>query len=513
MLGSAVSRYWPLILQGGVSIGFCGYFVMRADAPLHFFDYLLFFLAVMVILTTLYVTSRGGGVSSSAVLKTLEEVNNLKNLKSEVEPASEAERELAEHINKLLRDMKNILNEANGSSEQLFEAGAKLSASSAEIALASDTQSDLANQMNQSIHNLSLGIANVTQHATNTLSITRETFTLCEQGENQAKEVIQGVTSVNDTFNNIGSLIHSLAQRSEEIAGIITVIGEIADQTNLLALNAAIEAARAGEQGRGFAVVADEVRGLAERTRSATVQVTEMVTAICSETKQVVTQMDESKETVERCVDLTERTSSVLGSILEKAADVEARTNEIASSSEEQSYSSTEIETTINQISEMSTNINQSIHHSNEEMRNLLRMTADMVVNIREYKTTHTNELTSIRDCITLIRMNAILAANAAAASEAARPIEEIRVLDSRIESLWRDFNSSALDAELKVLSDKFYDLWGRFKEARSITLAKAAEGDFSAARHNASTNAGPKFQDARQALEQAISSSLSLKG
>ena len=500
-----MKKQWPHVLQGVVAIGFCIYFATHSASEFSLSHIVMLTIAVVAIIATTILASRSSSSSHSSPHKTLNNINREKNLQYQIEVEDANEQQLADDINELVTNVRRILGEANLNIEQLFENSAKLSASSAEIANASDTQNELANQINHSIHNLSLGISNVTQHATNTMAITHETFELCKEGENDVQEVTQGVNSVNDTFQSIGTLIQSLAQRSEEIAGIINVIGEIADQTNLLALNAAIEAARAGEQGRGFAVVADEVRSLAERTRSATVQVTDMVTAICNETKQVVDQMDAGTQTVNRCVDLTEKTSEALASILAKAADVEARTNEIASSAEEQNYASTEIETTVNQITDMSTNINQNIHQSNEEMRSLLRMAADMVINLREYKTAPANELTDIRDCITLIRMNAILVANASSAHETNKPINDINTLDSKVQSLWYAYQSSIQESEEKNLANSFDSQWKTFLEARAITLSRGSEGNFSAARHNASTNAGPKFQQAKLALEELI--------
>ena len=498
-----MQKNWPLLLQATVSVGLCLYFALTASDSLTPAEVIFLLIAIMVIATTAYIASKNTSDTPAKIHETLQHIIDDKNLSHAFVSENDSNNKLEQELNTLLNDLRKILTNANSNTEQLFEACAKLSANSAEVAATSDTQNELASQINHSIHSLSLGIGNVTEHATNTLAITQETHTLCKEGEDQAQQVISGVNSVNATFQSIGVLIQSLADRSEEIVGIINVIGEIADQTNLLALNAAIEAARAGEQGRGFAVVADEVRSLAERTRDATIQVTDMVNAICNETKQVVEQMDSGTETVKRCVNITEQTSDVLARISNKAGEVETRTNEIASSAEEQNYASSEIESTVTQIANMSSNVNQSIHHSNEEMRRLLQMAAQMVVSLREYKTAKDDAVINIRDCMTLIRINAILLANSESTSETQQPIAQINRLDNEINTLWTSY--SPLSSAEQSLADNYHNLWKEFLEARAITIAKSSEGDFAAARYNASTNAGPKFQTAKAAIDELI--------
>ena len=498
-----MQKNWPFILQAVATLSLCIYFTFKTPGSLSPSDIIFLVLAILLIITSTIIASKHSAKQSPNTQETLKSIACEKNLSHSFETNANESIELNSQLTSLLNDLNRIISNANLNIEQLFETCAKLSTNSADIATSSDAQNELSSQIKHSIHSLSEGISNVTQHANSTLAITHETYTLCQQGDKHAQEVITGVNSVNDTFQNISTLIQSLSERSEEIAGIINVIGEIADQTNLLALNAAIEAARAGEQGRGFAVVADEVRSLAERTRSATVQVTDMVTAICDETKQVVHQMDSGKDTVNRCVELTEKTSNALSLIIEKAADVEARTHDIASSSEQQNYASSEIESTVTQISDMSDNINQNIHHSNEEMKSLLQMAAGMLISLREYQTQPSSHLIAIRDCITLIRMNAILVTNATATPETQKPLDEINVLDSEFESLWHNYTPET--EEEKTLASEFYNAWKTFIEARSITLTKSAGGQFAEARQNVSTNAGPKFQQALSALETLI--------
>jgi methyl-accepting chemotaxis protein len=147
--------------------------------------------------------------------------------------------------------------------------------------------------------------------------------------------------------------IESLGARSDQIGAIIGTIEDIADQTNLLALNAAIEAARAGEQGRGFAVVADEVRALAERTTKATKEIGDMIKASQRETKHAVTTMNEGVQQVEQGAASSQKSGAALGEIIEQINEVTTQINQIATAAEEQSATTQEIVSNIHQISDV----------------------------------------------------------------------------------------------------------------------------------------------------------------
>jgi len=147
--------------------------------------------------------------------------------------------------------------------------------------------------------------------------------------------------------------VESLGTRSDQIGAIIGTIEDIADQTNLLALNAAIEAARAGEQGRGFAVVADEVRALAERTTRATKEIGEMIKAIQNETKGAVAVMEKGVQQVEAGTSEAAKSGKALQDILEQINNVAMQVNQIATAAEEQTATTREISNNIQQISDV----------------------------------------------------------------------------------------------------------------------------------------------------------------
>jgi methyl-accepting chemotaxis protein len=185
-------------------------------------------------------------------------------------------------------------------------------------------------------------------------------------GSRQANDkAVAGVAVVKETVAVMGRIarcvrssadtVESLGVRSNQIGNIIGTIEDIADQTNLLALNAAIEAARAGEQGRGFAVVADEVRALAERTTRATREISEMIKSIQKETHGAVTAMNEGVSEVEKGTMEASRSGEALQEILSQIETVTTQVNQIATAAEEQTATTGEITSNIQQITDVVT--------------------------------------------------------------------------------------------------------------------------------------------------------------
>ncbi|MDE3208872.1 MAG: cache domain-containing protein, partial [Pseudomonadota bacterium] len=172
-------------------------------------------------------------------------------------------------------------------------------------------------------------------------------------GEGVVLQASSEMNRLDESVKETAQRISGLGQRSDEISGIVKVIRDIADQTNLLALNAAIEAARAGEQGRGFAVVADEVRKLAERTSNATIEIGEMILSIQNETKTAVSSMESGASQVQAGVDLALQAGDALKKINEGSQRMVGMVHDIAAAIKEQSTASDEIANHVCRISQM----------------------------------------------------------------------------------------------------------------------------------------------------------------
>ncbi|MEA5112766.1 MAG: methyl-accepting chemotaxis protein [Geobacteraceae bacterium] len=172
-------------------------------------------------------------------------------------------------------------------------------------------------------------------------------------GSAVVQETISVMNTIAERVKESARTVENLGSQSDQIGEIVGTIEDIADQTNLLALNAAIEAARAGEQGRGFAVVADEVRALAERTTKATKEIGSMIKSIQQQTREAVTSMEEGVYEVERGTSEAAKSGSALEDILEQINAVSMQVNQIATATEEQTVTTNEISNNIQQITEV----------------------------------------------------------------------------------------------------------------------------------------------------------------
>lgn len=173
------------------------------------------------------------------------------------------------------------------------------------------------------------------------------------EGAAVVQETVDGMTRISDRVRESATIIEALGIRSKEIGTIIGTIEDIAEQTNLLALNAAIEAARAGEQGRGFAVVADEVRALAERTTKATKEISAMIKAIQKDTREAVASMESGVREVESGMEGAARSGTALTGIIEQVNEVTTQVNQIATAAEEQTATTNEISSNIQQMTQV----------------------------------------------------------------------------------------------------------------------------------------------------------------
>ena len=197
---------------------------------------------------------------------------------------------------------------------------------------------------------------------------------VAKEGGHVVEETIHGMNRIAEVVKKSAETVQALGKSSDQIGEIVQVIDDIADQTNLLALNAAIEAARAGEQGRGFAVVADEVRKLAERTSKATKEIATMIKQIQKDTYDAVDSMQEGTKQVEDGKLLAEKAGSSLQEIIHGAQQVVDIVTQVAAASEEQSSAAEQISKNIESISSVtqeSASGIQQIAHASEDLNSL----------------------------------------------------------------------------------------------------------------------------------------------
>lgn len=261
----------------------------------------------------------------------------------------------------IVADMKSAAGNISLAAEELSTGAQKMSKGSDEQAQRSSQVATASEEMSQTILDIAKNVNNIAQSASNTV-------TMAKEGDEIVVKSVAKVKDIEHIVDESGSFVKSLGERSKQIGDIVSVINEIADQTNLLALNAAIEAARAGEQGRGFAVVADEVKKLAERTAHSTSEIGEMIRIVQGEVSKAVRAMDDATSNVTLGVDLVSQAGSALKAIVNSTDGLQLMVQQIASAIDEMSATSEEISRDIEQIaavsSETSHNAGQVAHAS-----------------------------------------------------------------------------------------------------------------------------------------------------
>lgn len=240
-------------------------------------------------------------------------------------------------IDLMARQLQKIIAELKTSADSIASASRFLSSGSEQMSKGVVQQSERASQIATSSAEMSQTVIDVARNASDIAVSATDTAAIAKEGAEIVSMSVRKVEEIANTVADSSQLITSLGQRSKQIGEIIVVIKDIADQTNLLALNAAIEAARAGEQGRGFAVVADEVRRLAERTAKATSEIAEMIGAMQNEVGQAVASMSEATGKVETGVRDVTRAGDSLHRIVKSVDNLQAMVQQVASATEEMS--------------------------------------------------------------------------------------------------------------------------------------------------------------------------------
>ena len=289
--------------------------------------------------------------------------------------------QLTESFSKMVESLKHTLSSLGEAAEAVASASTEISSSAEEMAAGAHEQSAQSSEIASAVEEMTATILENARHAGTAKDTAKRSREAAEQGGRVVKESIEGMRRIANVVRSSSETVQALGKSSDQIGEIISVIEDIADQTNLLALNAAIEAARAGEQGRGFAVVADEVRRLAERTTQATKQITEMIHRIQTDTAGAVSSMKSGTEEVDRGIVLSDKAAASLNEIVEISQQVANTVTQIATGSEQQSLASEEISKNVTAMSNVTNEtalgiqqIARAAEDLNRLMENLQRM-------------------------------------------------------------------------------------------------------------------------------------------
>src|SRR5450432_1717028 len=289
-------------------------------------------------------------------------------------------------VNEMQRGLQQMIASVREASDRLAVATDRVSSSTSQAAQSAETQRDRAHQVAIAMQEMSTTVEQVAGNSQTAADASQRAAQAARQGGIVADQALSTMRSIAGSTECAASRIAELGKNSEHIGRIIAVIDDIADQTNLLALNAAIEAARAGEQGRGFAVVADEVRKLAERTTAATKEIAGMVRAIQTETKSAVEAIRAGSHDVEVGVGKTTESGVALNQIIEVAEEVGSLIACIATAASQQASATEDATRNITQISSLAQESADAAEQAATSCVDLSTLTHDLRNTVSQFK-------------------------------------------------------------------------------------------------------------------------------
>ncbi|KTB67592.1 MULTISPECIES: methyl-accepting chemotaxis protein [Pseudomonas] len=282
--------------------------------------------------------------------------------------------------------LKSTLVEIANAADQLASAAEELSAVTDESSRGLTRQNDEIQQAATAVNQMTAAVDEVASNAVSTSEASRQATTEAEEGREQVAQAVSGMSSMVVEINDSTQSVADLASQVREIGKVIDVIRGIADQTNLLALNAAIEAARAGEQGRGFAVVADEVRALAHRTQTSTVDIEKMIGEVQVGADDAVAAMNKSLTWANNTQTLAQNAGEALERITASVAKINERNLVIASASEEQAQVAREVDRNLLNIQDLSTQTAAGANQTNASSQDLSRLATSFNVLVSKFR-------------------------------------------------------------------------------------------------------------------------------
>jgi methyl-accepting chemotaxis protein len=288
-------------------------------------------------------------------------------------------------VAQMQKNLREMIHSIQQGAVELGHAAVGLSGQMHQLDSASQQTSDATTATAAAIEEMSVTIEHISYSAGETEKNSASSTQLAADGEQLVNDAAKAIQDVSVRVEEASGMIEGLVKRTHEIDSIASVIKNIASQTNLLALNAAIEAARAGEQGRGFAVVADEVRNLAQRTSLATEEITSMITSIQNDTGSVVISMSAVTPQVLQGVQMAEKAATALRDINREASATLVQVREVATSTTEQSLASASVAENIERISNMVEATAESVGQANSNVQSLERLAQELKTSVSRF--------------------------------------------------------------------------------------------------------------------------------
>ena len=282
--------------------------------------------------------------------------------------------------------LREMIGQIRAGAVQLVEAAQNISSTSTQLSVSTQEQSQAASSMAATVEELTVSINHVADNANEAHGLSSDSGRQSAEGGAVIQETLASMQRIADTVQGAAAQIAELGQHSDQISSIVNVIKEIADQTNLLALNAAIEAARAGEQGRGFAVVADEVRLLAQRTANSTQEITEMIKKIQLGTRSAVSNMEIGVQQVSSGVEQASQAGDAIVTIRQASASVVGVVDQISLALREQTVASQDVARNVERIAQMSMENSEAVADTSRTAQGLQQLALSLEKQVASFR-------------------------------------------------------------------------------------------------------------------------------
>ena len=293
---------------------------------------------------------------------------------------------IADSVNFAVEALRSLVSTINETVVQVSAAAQETQATATHLAEAAEHQAQQITSASAAINEMAVSIDEVSKNSSESAEVAQRSVQIAGKGAAVVRQTIAGMDAIRDQIQETSKRIKRLGESSQEIGSIVELINDIAEQTNILALNAAIQAASAGEAGRGFAVVADEVQRLAERSATATKRIEALVQAIQSDTNEAVNSMEQTTAEVVTGARRAEDAGAALGEIEKVSNDLADLIQNISEAARQQSAAATNISSTMNVIQEITSQTSTGASQTAESIGNLAQMAQDLRRSVADFK-------------------------------------------------------------------------------------------------------------------------------
>ena len=293
---------------------------------------------------------------------------------------------IADSINFAVEQLRTLVQTINDTSVQVAASAQETQATALQLAEEAEHQAQEINSASDRINEIAASINQVSRNSAESAEVARRSVQIATNGAGVVRQTIAGMDSIRDQIQETSKRIKRLGESSQEIGSIVELINDISEQTNILALNAAIQAASAGEAGRGFAVVADEVQRLAERSSNATKRIESLVQTIQADTNEAVSSMEQTTSEVVAGARLAEDAGTALGEIERVSADLSQLIEGISAAAAQQSYAATDITQTMHTIQSITARTAQGANQTAQSIGTLAQLAADLRRSVADFK-------------------------------------------------------------------------------------------------------------------------------